>query len=442
MGEHRALASLIGSTALLKMTVMGASGLLGLFTTKLVISHFGTAAYAQYTLLVSFPQLLPFADLGITAVVMNAVAASSDPRRDPKVRDTLTTALRITLVSASVIGAVALILLLSGAWPVIMGNGAMPGGELTATICMCIFAAALPMAAAQRILIALGKSRTQQIAQAIVSPTMFGWVLLLVVLNLPLGGFVAIGSYLGMALVSVIAFAVIRKHLSPNLGQAIRNVPRRREVPGVEVMSVAGPQFVQMVAQPLALQSSRLLLSHQTTGTELAEYSLAVQLFGLISQGIIAGGLALWPVFARDRAIGKVRSPMPISGIFGGVSLLLGLAAALIAPWLVHFVSAGKLDLSSAVLACFVGLVVVNAVKYPLDMYMTDARGLRAQLIPVLMLLPVNVGLTWLLIPLLGAAGPILATAVSVLLCQLLPYSVWIRRDLRRRREYPEGASV
>jgi hypothetical protein len=67
-------------------------------------------------------------------------------------------------------------------------------------------------------------------------------------------------------------------------------------------------------------------------------------------------------------------------------------------------------------------------------MYMTDARGLKFQIIPILIMVPLNLGLSWWLIGLVGAGGPIIGSAVSVLLCQLIPNFVYVRRDLAARR--------
>ena len=93
----------IRRTALAKVVVMGVAGVFGLINTRLIISHFGTDAYAQYGLLATFPNLMPFTDLGIGAVILNAVAGSSDLPHDAVVRRTLTTALRVLLCSALVI---------------------------------------------------------------------------------------------------------------------------------------------------------------------------------------------------------------------------------------------------------------------------------------------------------------------------------------------------
>ncbi len=111
----------IRRTALAKVVVMGVAGVFGLINTRLIISHFGTDAYAQYGLLATFPNLMPFTDLGIGAVILNAVAGSSDLPHDAVVRRTLTTALRVLLCSALVIATTGVVLGLLGLWPTLLG---------------------------------------------------------------------------------------------------------------------------------------------------------------------------------------------------------------------------------------------------------------------------------------------------------------------------------
>jgi len=82
---------------------MGVAGVFGLINTRIIIGHFGTDAYAQNGLLATFPSLMPFTDLGIGAVILNTVAGSEDLPRDAVVRRTLTTAVRVLLISSLVI---------------------------------------------------------------------------------------------------------------------------------------------------------------------------------------------------------------------------------------------------------------------------------------------------------------------------------------------------
>ncbi|WP_165065597.1 lipopolysaccharide biosynthesis protein [Marisediminicola senii] len=424
----------VGNTAIIKVFVMGLSGLLGIITSRMILQNFGVEAYAQYGLLASLPALLPFADLGIAAVVLNAIAGSDDPRRDENVRRTITTAFRILLVSGPVIVLVAVVISLLGLWPTLLGNGLIAGGETTALVCAVIFGLALPLTVGQRILVGSSRTVTQIATQTIVAPFILISVSLLVAFGVPAGGYLAVLSYVAAALVSVLCLTIASRIIRPQVGLAVRDIPRLRSVRGVPVIALAGPMLAQMLILPLALQTDRLLLSHLTTGDELAQYNLAFQLFGIALQTITAAGVALWPIYARARAQAEVKSPVGPALVFLAAGLALGGTMALLSPWLVQFVSDGKLRLDLALVLGFVAYVGVQAAKYPLGMYMTDARGLKFQVLPILLMLPVNITLSWSLIGTLGAAGPVIAATISTFLFQVLPCYWYVRRDLRVRR--------
>lgn len=425
---------LVGTAALSKMAVMALSGLLGIVTSKLIIAHFGAAAYGQYGLLTSFPALLPFADLGIAAVVINSVAESDDVRRDARVRDTMTTAFRILIVSGAVIALVGVAISLLGVWPQLLGKGLIPGaGPATALSCLLIFGAVLPMTVGQRVLVGLHRTTTQIASQSVVAPFMLLAVGTCVVLALPAGGSLAVFSYVGNALVSVICLAAVGRVISPQLGRAIRNIPRLNSVQNVPVLGVTWPMLAQMLALPVAMQTDRLLISHLAPSRQLADYNLASQFFGLILQTISAAGIVLWPIYARARAESTVRSPLRPTLAFAVGGLTAAAALGLLSPVLVAFVSDGRLSLDGWLVWGFVAFCSVQAAKYPLGMYMTDGRGLRFQVIPIVILVPLNLGLSWLLIGWIGAGGSVIGSTVAVLICQVLPNFYYVRRDLLRR---------
>lgn len=423
----------VGSTAVVKVMVMGVSGLLGLFTTRLIIEYFGTATYAQYGLLASFPSLLPFADLGMAAVVINAVASADDVRRDDYMRRAITTAFRILIVAGTVIALLGGLITLLGWWPILLGNGLTAGGANAALACLLVFGFVLPLTVGQRIMVGLRRTTTQVASQAVVSPFMFLCVGAVVIAGIPFGDYLSVFSYIANSLVSVICLIVAARLVSPQLGLAIRDIPRVRSVRGVKALDLAWPMLVQMIALPIAMQTDRLLLSHLTRGDELAQYNLSAQLFGLVLQAIAAGGVALWPIYARARATRDIRSPMKPMLLFTAAGLMLALGLAFLSGWIAWFVSDGKIRLDFWLVAGFVAFVVVQAAKYPLGMYMTDKKGLRFQVWPILVMVPANLGLSWWLIGVVGAGGPIIGSAVTVLLCQVLPNLIYVRRDLRRR---------
>lgn len=430
------LLAAVGGPAVVKIIVMGLSGLLAILTSRMIIEHYGVEAYAQYGLLATLPTLLPFADLGIAAVVINSLAETKSPKTDDFVLRTIITAFRILSVSGLTIISVAVMIHLLGLWPAILGQGLIPaGGSVAALICMVLFGCVLPLTVGQRIVVGLGRTTAQVAAQAVVAPFMLVSILTVVALSAPVGSFLAIFSFAGNALVSVICLAVAAKALSPQLRLAMGRIARFKRYPGVPIISLTWPVLVSSLVMPITLQTDRLLLSQLTDGDELAQYNLAAQLFGLILQTTAAAGLAMWPWYAKARSQGRVASPIVPSLWFLSGGVVLGLGMALASPWLEVLVSKGKIHLGIWLVAGFVAFVAVEAAKYPLGMYMTDRKGLLFQVTPLLIMVPVNLGLSWSLISVVGAGGPVLGSAVAVFLCQVIPYFWYVRRDLAKRRK-------
>lgn len=430
----RGLIRLLGPTAITKFVVMGMTGLIGLFTTRLIIGHYGTQDYELYALVSTLPNLLPFADLGMAAVILNAVGGSSNPRHDPEVRQAIVTAMRILTNSGLVITAVCVLLSILGLWPLVLGTD-LRGADLMPLVCLAIFSAALPFTVGPRILIGMGRTTTQIASTALTAPFIFVAIQLLARFAPPEAGrWLAVTTYLASSTVVLVAFALAWRAIRPQLREVIKLVPRRRAYPSVRAMHLAGPMLLQSMVLPFAMQTDRLLLSHFTEGDELAQYSLAAQLFGVVIQTITATGVALWPVFARARTVGEIKSPGRATVLFAFTGLGAALALTAILPWLWPFISHNRFAMTPWLIGGFIFFVTMEATKYPAGMYMTDEKGLKFQIIPVLLLVPINIGLSIALIGPLGAGGPVWGSALSVLACQVIPYHLYVRRDLARRR--------
>ncbi|NYD68417.1 oligosaccharide flippase family protein [Agromyces atrinae] len=424
----------VGNAAFAKVLVMGLTGVLGILTSRLIITEFGTDAYAQYGLLSSLSSLLPFADLGIAAVVINAVAQSKSVRTDHDMMRAITSAFRVLIISGFVIVAAAVVVTFAGWWPLILGEGLLPGGEWAALACLAVFGIGLPLTVGPRILVGLGRTATQISVQSIIAPFIMLAVGACVLFALPAAEFLAVFPYIAAALVAVISLVIARRAISPQLGNAVREIAHPRRTPGVKVFNLAWPMLVQMLALPIAMQTSRILVSHLGGIDDLAEYNVAAQLFGIALQTIAAAGVALWPIFARARSAGVVESPAkPVLWfLLGGLAIAGGIAVP--CPWLVEFVSDGQIEVDGILIASFVVFVAFQAAKYPLGMYMTDLAGLRFQVIPTIVMIPVALGLSWWLIPPLGPAGSVIGSAAAVLLCQIVPNIWYVSRDMARRR--------
>lgn len=427
---------IMGSTALAKLLIMGMGGLLAIITGRLIISNFGVDAYAQYGLLATLPALIPFADLGVGAVVINAISAAKDPVADENVTASVVSALRILVVSGLCIAAAGVLFFLTGSWPLVLG-GAVLGieGEITATLCAVVFGLALPLGIAQRLLIGLKRTTSQTMSQAVVAPFMLGMVALCVILMLPAGPYLALFSYLASVLVSLICLAMVARSLPGMVPVYFRRIFMVRRYPGVPTMGLAWPMLLQMIALPLAMQTDRILLSHLRGTDDVAEYNLAAQLFGMAIQVINAGGMVLWPHFSKARSDGVIHSPFRITVVFLGFGLVISAALAVLAPWLAQFMSSGKITLSFGLLLAFVLLTTLQAAKYPMGMYMTDFNGLRFQVLPIFCMVPLSLGLSIYLIGIWGPAGTVIGSCIAVFACQMVPNFFYVRRDLRRRAQ-------
>lgn len=432
----------VGNAAMVKVAVMGVTGVLGLVTSRIILQNFGVDAYAQYGLIASLPALLPFADLGIAAVVINAVAEAEDARSDEVMRRSITSALRVLLVSASIIVMTAIVITTLGLWPAILGKGLMPGGGWVAGLCLAIFGVGLPLSIGPRILVGLGRNTVQIATQSVVAPFILLCIGGSVLLTVPAEQYLAVFSYLASIIVSTICLLIAARAVAPQLRQVFRDVPRVKAVPGSRVMNMAWPMLVQMLALPIAMQTGRILVSHLGGTLALAEYNLANQLFGIAVQTVSAAGIALWPIFARARAAGRIESPLRLTLWFMGGGLLIASVMAMLTPWLTALASDNKLQLGPALVLSFVVFVALQAVKYPIGMYMTDLGGLRFQVAPTVLMIPISLGIAVWLIPSIGGAGAVIGVSVAVLLCQVIPNLFYVRWDLSRRRRKGESSAA
>lgn len=425
---------MVGGSAAARMLVLPVSAILGIIVTRLIIDNYGEASYAQYMLLVGIVSLIPFADLGISAAIMNTTAAAKNPRTDNHLRGTLVTAMRILTGSAMTLILIAAILTLTGSWSTILGAG-LDGrsGELAAGLCLATLGLAMLVGYGQRILIGLGLNVVAVFFGGLQTPIVLLTLLWAIAAGVDIGPYVAVISYASLIVSGALMLWLANRRIRPLLGQAFRDAWHIFRVRGERVFDTAWPMLVQMIALPLAMQSNRLILSHVSGVEELATYSLAQQMFNPVFSVSVAASMALWPIFAKARAHGTSEvSARRLSLMFGGFALVAVTVMALASGFLADVASGGRIDLPFLLVITFSVLMVVQAAKSPLGMYMTDARGLRFQAYMVLLMLPVNVGISILLAEVLGAAGPVIGSIVGVLVFQFAANWIYVARAERR----------
>jgi O-antigen/teichoic acid export membrane protein len=198
-------------------------------------------------------------------------------------------------------------------------------------------------------------------------------------------------------------------------------------------MDVGWPMMAQVLASPLAITLQRYLLAHDGTEQQVAEYGVLGQVFFAVMALVSAAGLALWPAYAKARHEGRLRrGPYLMAGAFGGGVLVATAVVWSVRDWLFSFITHGTIAVSSVDVLLFGVMVAVQAALYPLGMFIMDRAGLRFQVVPVAVMVVSTIGLTLVLTPSLGVSGPLVASAASALVFQVVPFCAYIHRHRDR----------
>lgn len=430
------------AAAIARMGTMAVALVCGVLTARLVITTAGTDAYALLSLLVTLPSLVSFTDLGTGAAIVNSIARSKDIHSDQQVRDEALSIVRVMWSFAAVVAVLNVVLLATGGWSAMLGVAAtVPNAPLAAFACVAVFCVTICLGMWQRVLLGLRKNALIVLLQGIVSPCALLVVWLLLAFDEPvLHAFVAIGSFLASLLVALIGTVVAVRMTGDLIPSAFRRVFSRTEH-GARVMHVGWPMLSQALSTPLSMASQRFILAQSATGLAVAQYGLAGQVFFSLQALVAAAGTTLWPMFAHARANGTLaRGPFRIAALFGIAIALATLVVLWIGDWFFGIVSDGNVHVPAMVILSFGVMVTMQAILFPLGMFLMDEEGIRFQVVPSAGMALTTVVLAFALSPALGAAGPPLANAVSVLAWQVIPYALYIR--VHRARLYGTAAEV
>lgn len=424
-----------------RAATMAVATVCGVLTTRLVIGDAGVEQYALYTLLLALPALLSFTDLGSGAAVVNSLSTHDDYRRDRLVTAQVAAVSRIQLGFAAVVMLLNVGLLVTGGWAGLLGAaGDLPHAVPVAFGSLTLFCLGVPLLVWTRIQLGLRRNHVIILVQGLVSPLtlLLVWVLVRAApvdeRVLPLAPFVA------SLVATAIGFALTVHHTRPLMVRAAwvllprRAGPRHAQGPvRAGVMEIGWPMLAQLLSPPLALSTQRLVLAHWGTSAQVAEYGVAGQVFLALQGLVVAAGTALWPINARRRQQGRLeRGPARQAAVFGTAAAVAVLVVWAIGPQLFGFTGRGQVDVGTGTILGFGAMVVATAVLFPLGMFIMDTPGVRFQVVPTLAMAFGSLGLAIAATPFLGVAGPPAAYATAVLLCQIVPFSLYIRRHRAR----------
>lgn len=422
------IAGPIGKSLLTRLLVFPVTAAAALLTTSIVVQTAGGVKFGTIALISTLVQLVPFADLGLGAAVINEISATSDIQRRMAVFHSAVRNLFIPMVVVVAVGPAGVFFF---SWARVLGidGESAHGVDVTTALVVAVFGLSIPLGLGQRVLIGLGKNHVGVSIAIVTSLSTLGltWLLSLTTLDpIFLAACPAAAAVLGAATAYFLAWRLLRSSSGPS--KEYRTIRVRG------LFRQAAPMVVIMIGIPVAFQTHRILLSLRSDPLELSEYSLAMQFYFPLWSFITVASTSLWPIFSRGRSDGNNQTKSVLQSIVI-LALLGGLFAVLLFVFgglLGSIVSNQAISLEQSVLLAAAALLFVQSLQQVPGMFLTDTSGLWFQALCVLFLAIWTIGLGWWITPSLGAVGPLLATTTGVVAFQLVPGAARVIRILRR----------
>ncbi|GAA4556770.1 hypothetical protein [Pseudonocardia xishanensis] len=435
----RALAASGGA----KIVVMPIAAIANLVIARMVTGAVGIEMFGAVMLIATLSQSLNFADLGVGAPVATASSnLDGTAAATERFRRILLTAVRTMLVSATALGLVAVGLAVFGLWAPLLGIPEVPGGlsaGAATALALLAFSASLPFFVGEALLRGGGRTHEAVLLTGLSAPVALLLTLLLHAVDAPAYSY-ALALPLGLLAVALGCGFRGWRFLRDSVRGVLSQVLRPRRFPGLPVAAMAVPWFVIMVGLPIALQSDRIIIAQRAPDVELSHYTYAAQLYLPMWSVIAVAALALWPVFAKadQGSGGKRRSWLTGTAVLTTVAVVFAAGLLLLGGLVIGWMSGGEAHPSLQLLAAFALLLLVQAAHVTSGIMLISPAQLRFQAVCVVALVATNVPLSWWLTPHLGAAGPVLVSAVTVFVCQLVPCAVLAWRETSRPRSAPK----
>lgn len=414
--RKKGFSDVAGSTAA-RALVMPISAVAVLMSSSLVTQERGVEGFALFSIFVALPYMVPISDFGISVSLTDTLATKgiNSPEFTYVWRRTL---MILCLVAALTVGG-AVLLAIGGLWSPILGLPADLDTELAGVTMMTIMALGIPLGTGQRVLLGLGK---QTLSTLLTSSS--GCISLLLVwlcLALEPAGYAMLsaaygaGPLLMQLVVFIMALMAVRRGRSQKWTTA--------DATRVRVLQLAFPMAVLTVALPLTYQTDRVLLAHSADLLQVADYSYVSMYYMPLLSIITVGSQALWPLFMKLAGNPRRlrRQYRKADSLFLVLAALMMTGLIWVGPIATQIVSGGEGSPPLALYVVFGLMLMAFGLNASSGMLLMDHAGRKIQAIGAVILVSVKIPLSFMLIPILGATGAVLATFLPLLICMIVP---------------------
>lgn len=433
-------AALTGATASIgKIVSLGTS----IVTVRLTFNYLGAERYGMWMTISSFVMMLAFADFGMSNGLVNLVA-------DALGREDRETARRAASSAFWMLSGVAAIfsLLAFTAYPFInasrlfnvhSGVAMHEAGPALLAFMLC-FILNLPLGTVR------GTQTGMQNAYRTNLWGIFGTVLSLVSL------LVAIHSHAGLPVLvlclsgpSVAAtflngvelFGRSNRDLLPLPSTFSRATARR-------LLRMGAMFFLLQLSFSIGLQTDNIVIAQILGAKAVADYAVPARLFNMILGFLVMVSGAMAPAYTD--ALARRDGPWIRKGFLrvtiGGTAVTILAVVVLIffGNSILHLWVGPQMHASLPLLTAFAVQSVLYAFLQPISFFLNGIGRFREQVITGVVMTAVNLGLSILLIRRFGIIGAVVGTILALILVQVTPLSVVVRRELRKLRNLPVDA--
>lgn len=413
----------LGGMALTRLCTLIASLGANIFVIAVLARQHGAETYAAYALIASLVNLLPFADLGLGASVVNATADRASGALSARAFQTTVSRVRDYMLIVTLI-LIPLVLwgVASGQFTGLLGNLQQePGITLGAGYTLLCIALSIPLGIGARVL--QGHGRMLDVVRlGFINPGVQMAIYIPLFFSAAPASFYFFGPGTAYFLNALVGFVVARRKFQLRTAWpfvALFDLKDRSSNP----WQTAAPFLLISVGMAAGFQSHRLLLSNVGSASHVAEYSVVAQFLGplIAITGVV--GQNLW-----SRYRGQLnRNELEVTAfrlhliLFAIIGLGFALAFTLIMPIAARLLTGSSVTPTTTLVIGAGAYLLVYSLHQPSAMLLTDPRALWFQAACVVAVAATTVLTTVWSVPILGSAAPYICMAGSMLLIQVLP---------------------
>lgn len=187
--------------------------------------------------------------------------------------------------------------------------------------------------------------------------------------------------------------------------------------------------FLLQLAAAFAFQSDAIVITQTLGQKEYGDFAVVQKLFLFVSMLLGAAMVGLWPAFGD--AVARKDMDWAFKALRRGVAIAAGISIVSVAvltaamPWIMKNWMYASLNPAWTLLGALAVWTVIDAVASVLAAFMNGANILRAQLVFAVGMALTAFAAKWVLTPILGATGAVLATILAYCLISV-PGQVYI----------------